>query len=194
MSRCETRAFSKSLRIKEMECWFQEQRVVGIDAPVETGSATKFRGKSEPFLAHCVWFRDLARAAYSRPLSDAKLQLTQLLLTLYHAVYYTYYTSFQRIIKLRFGNVRFCMCSISVRINSDFSLNSFILSVCVIESSRFLWVTQTYSNFATNYLYFAKEHILLFSDITLAATLAVISNNTIAVKKVKDSFLDRNLF
>jgi len=124
----------KNLRIKEREYWIQEQRVVGINVPVETGSATKFRSKSGPFLAHCVWFRDLGRAAYSRLLSGAKLQPTQLLLTLYHAGYYKYYTFFQRRIKLRFANVSFYMCSVSLRINNDFSLNNFFLFVCVIES------------------------------------------------------------
>jgi hypothetical protein len=87
----------KNVSLEEREYWIQEQRVVGINVAAETGSATKFRSKSEPFLAHCVWFRDLGRAAYSRLLSGAKLQHTQLLLNLYHAGYYTYYTSFQRL-------------------------------------------------------------------------------------------------
>jgi hypothetical protein len=43
-------------------------------------------------------------------------------------------------------------------------------------------------------LYLAKEQILLAYDIALAANLAVISNNTIAIKKIKDSLLERNLF
>lgn len=124
----------KNLRIKEREYWIQEQRFVGINVAVETGSTTKFRSKSEPFLAHCVWFRDLGRAAYNRLLSGAKLQPTQLMLTPYHAGYYMYYTSFQRRIKLRFGNVSFYICSISLSINSDFSLDNFFLFVCVIES------------------------------------------------------------
>jgi hypothetical protein len=124
----------KNLRIKEREYRIQERRVVGLNVPVESGSSTKFRSKSELFLAHCVWFRDLGRAAYWRLLSAAKLQPTQLLLTLYHAGYYMYYTSFQRKTKLPFANVSFYMCSISLRINSDFSLNSFILFVSVIES------------------------------------------------------------
>ena len=120
MGDCDIRAFSESLKMTERVWCVQEQRVVGINAPVETGSATKFRSKSEPFLVHCVWFRDLGRGAYSSPLSGAKLQLTQLLLTLCHARYYVYCTFFQRVIKLGFANVSSCMCSISLRINSVF--------------------------------------------------------------------------
>jgi len=73
MGNCEIWAFSKSLRITERVWCIQEQRVFGINVPAETGSATKFRSKSKPFLAHCVWFRDLGKGAYSSPFSGAKL-------------------------------------------------------------------------------------------------------------------------